>query len=63
MVLKIWFAVQASRFFVDARRQRCIGDAALHSLTDQDIIGGQWLALKRLFYWPGLRPSRLSFCF
>jgi ABC-type transport system involved in multi-copper enzyme maturation permease subunit len=51
-LLKIFFAIQACRFFSEARRTDSLELLLATPLTGQAILQGQWLALKRIFLWP-----------
>src|SRR5205085_2319460 len=51
-VLKMLVAVQASRFFIEARHSGALEVLLCTPLKNRDIIKGQFLALKRLFGWP-----------
>ncbi len=51
-VFKILLALEASRFFVEARRSGALELILSAPLTSREIIIGQWLALKRVFLWP-----------
>jgi ABC-type transport system involved in multi-copper enzyme maturation permease subunit len=53
-LLKLLFAIQACRFFVDARRSGALEMVLSTPLTGREIIRGQWLALQRLFLGPVL---------
>jgi hypothetical protein len=49
LVLYLWTASQASRFFVDARRSGLMELLLVTPLTDKDIVLGQWRAQLKLF--------------
>jgi ABC-type transport system involved in multi-copper enzyme maturation permease subunit len=51
-LLKVLVAVQASRFFVEARRNGTLELLLCTPLKNRDLIKGQFLALRRLFGWP-----------
>ncbi len=51
-LLKWLLALQACRFFVEARRNGALEMLLCTPLTSQDIIRGQMLALRRTFLWP-----------
>ena len=51
-LLKWLFALQACRFFVEARRTGALETLLCTPLTSRDLISGQALALKRTFLWP-----------
>ena len=51
-LLKWLFALQACRFFVEARRTGALETLLCTPLTSRDILAGQALALKRTFFWP-----------
>ena len=66
-VLKMLVAFQACRFFVEARRSSALELLLCTPLRSQDIVRGQWLAMKRLVFWPvvvcallGLAPFALE---
>ena len=50
--LKIILAARATQFFVDARKSGALELLLSTPLTNQQIIQGQWLALKTIFMWP-----------
>jgi ABC-type transport system involved in cytochrome c biogenesis permease component len=52
LLLKFFVAMQACRFFAEARRSGALELLLCTPLTSQEIIRGQWQALKRLFFWP-----------
>lgn len=52
LLLQLWMASQASRFFVEARRNRSLELLLASPLTVKEILAGQWLALRRLFGLP-----------
>src|SRR5206468_3076732 len=52
LVLYIWVAAQASRFFVEARRHGALELILCTPITISQIISGQWAALQRLFVLP-----------
>jgi ABC-type transport system involved in multi-copper enzyme maturation permease subunit len=51
-LLKMLIAIQACRFFVDARRSGSLELLLCTPLRNGEILSGQWLALKRIFLWP-----------
>lgn len=51
-LLKILFAAQACRFFVEARRSGALELLLCTPLRNVEILKGQWLALRRVFLWP-----------
>ncbi len=51
-ILKILIAIQACRFFAQARANGALEMLATTPLTNRDVLKGQWLHLKRLFLWP-----------
>jgi len=51
-LLKVFFAAQACRFFVEARRSGALELLLCTPLRNVEILKGQWLALKRIFLWP-----------
>lgn len=53
-LLKILFAFQSCRFFVEARRSGALELILSTPLKSQEIIDGQWRALQRVFLWPGI---------
>jgi ABC-type transport system involved in multi-copper enzyme maturation permease subunit len=53
-LLKVFFAIQACRFFSEARRTGALELLCCTPLTMRTIIRGQWMALRRLFLWPVL---------
>ena len=53
-LLKWLLALQACRFFVEARRNGALEMLLCTPLTSRDIIRGQVLALRRNFQWPVL---------
>jgi ABC-type transport system involved in multi-copper enzyme maturation permease subunit len=53
-ILKLLIGVQACRFFVQARQNGVLEMLATTPLSNDDILRGQWLALRHLFLWPCL---------
>jgi hypothetical protein len=53
-LLKWLVALQACRFFVEARRNGALEMLLCTPLTSRDIISGQALALRKAFLWPVL---------
>ena len=51
-LLKVFFAIQACRFFSEARRTESLEMLQATPLTMQAMVRGQWLALRRIFLWP-----------
>jgi ABC-type transport system involved in multi-copper enzyme maturation permease subunit len=51
-LLKVFFAIQACRFFSEARRTGALELLCCTPLTMRTIIQGQWMALRRVFLWP-----------
>ena len=51
-LLKWLLALQACRFFVEARRSGALEMLLCTPLTSRDIIRGQALALRKSFLWP-----------
>jgi ABC-type transport system involved in multi-copper enzyme maturation permease subunit len=51
-LLKVLVALQASRFFIEARRTGILEVLLCTPLRKREIIKGQLLALKRIFGWP-----------
>jgi len=51
-LLKVFFAIQACRFFSEARRAESLELLLATPLTGQVILRGQWLALRQIFLWP-----------
>jgi len=60
-LLKSLFALQACRFFVEARRSGALEMLLCTPLTRRDILDGQALALKRNFLWPIVALLALQF--
>jgi hypothetical protein len=52
LVLYLWVASQASRFFVQARRSGLIELLVIGPLTTRQIIHGQWRSLLKIFAAP-----------
>jgi ABC-type transport system involved in multi-copper enzyme maturation permease subunit len=52
VLIKILFAFQACRVFVEGRRSGALDLLLSTPITGRDIIKGQWLGLKRLCLWP-----------
>jgi ABC-type transport system involved in multi-copper enzyme maturation permease subunit len=50
--LKIFVAFQATRFFVEVRRNGALELILSTPLTSREIVRGQWLAMKQMFLWP-----------
>ncbi len=51
-LLKVFFAIQACRFFSEARRAESLELLCATPLTGQAMLHGQWLALRQIFLWP-----------
>jgi len=51
-LLKVFFAIQACRFFSEAHRTGALEALCCTPLTTSSIISGQWMALRRIFLWP-----------
>jgi ABC-type transport system involved in multi-copper enzyme maturation permease subunit len=51
-LLKIFVAIQACRFFVEARRTGALELICCTPITMKAIIQGQWILLRRVFLWP-----------
>ena len=51
-LLRVLFAIQACRFFSEARRTGSLELLCATPLTIQAIVRGQWLALRQIFLWP-----------
>jgi ABC-type transport system involved in multi-copper enzyme maturation permease subunit len=51
-LLKVFFAIQACRFFSDARRTGSLELLCCTPVTMASVISGQWMALRRIFLWP-----------
>jgi ABC-type transport system involved in multi-copper enzyme maturation permease subunit len=52
VLIKILFAFQACRVFVEGRRTGALDLLLSTPITGREIIKGQWLGLKRLCLWP-----------
>jgi hypothetical protein len=50
--LKILFAIQSCRFFVEGRRNGALELLGATPLTGKELIAGQWAALRRIFLFP-----------
>jgi len=53
-LLKLLTAVQACRFFAEARRNGALELLLSTPLTSAEIIRGQWAALKQFIFWPAV---------
>jgi ABC-type transport system involved in multi-copper enzyme maturation permease subunit len=65
-LLKVLFTIQACRFFSESRRTGALELLCCTPMTMNEIIKGQWMALRRIFLWPVLVLffSQLAcFCF
>jgi ABC-type transport system involved in multi-copper enzyme maturation permease subunit len=51
-LLKVFFAIQACRFFAEARRTGALELLCCTPLTMRTVIAGQWMLLRRVFMWP-----------
>jgi ABC-type transport system involved in multi-copper enzyme maturation permease subunit len=51
-LLKIFFAIQACRFFAEARRTGALELLCCTPLTMRAVVAGQWMLLRRVFLWP-----------
>jgi len=51
-LLKMFFAIQACRFFGEARRTGALELLCCTPLTMRAVVQGQWMLLRRLFTWP-----------
>jgi ABC-type transport system involved in multi-copper enzyme maturation permease subunit len=51
-LLKVFFAIQACRFFSEARRTGSLELLYCTPMTMPSILSGQWMALRRIFLWP-----------
>jgi ABC-type transport system involved in multi-copper enzyme maturation permease subunit len=54
LVVRVAVALQACRFFVEARRSGSLELLLCTPLTVKDVLRGQWLTLRRLFLVPTL---------
>ncbi len=51
-LIKVFFAIQACRFFSEARRTGALELLCCTPMTMPAIISGQWMGLRRIFLWP-----------
>jgi len=51
-LLKIFFAIQACRFFSETRRTGALELLFCTPLTMREVVAGQWMVLRRVFLWP-----------
>jgi ABC-type transport system involved in multi-copper enzyme maturation permease subunit len=51
-LLKVFFAIQACRFFADSRRTGALELLCCTPLTMRAVVAGQWMLLRRVFLWP-----------
>jgi hypothetical protein len=51
-LLKLFVAIQACRFFVEARRTGALELLFCTPLTMRTVVGGQWMLIRRVFLWP-----------
>jgi hypothetical protein len=54
LILYLWAASQACRFFVEARRSGLLELLLATPLSERQIVAGQWQALRRMFGLPVL---------
>ena len=54
LALKVWLALQACHYFAEASRSGMLEHIFATPLTNQEIIHGHMLALRRLFWQPAL---------
>ncbi len=53
-LLKLFFGIQACRFFSEARRTGTLEMFCCTPITMKTMIRGQWLALRGIFLWPAV---------
>jgi ABC-type transport system involved in multi-copper enzyme maturation permease subunit len=63
LLLKVWFGLEAGRRLAEDRKQGALELLLSTPLTVQDILHGQWLALKRQFLGPVLVTLLVFFLF
>jgi ABC-type transport system involved in multi-copper enzyme maturation permease subunit len=51
-LLKVFFAIQACRFFAESRRTGALELLCCTPLTMRAVVAGQWMLLRRVFLWP-----------
>ena len=51
-LIKVFVAIQACRFFGEARRTGALELLCCTPLTMRSVIQGQWMLLRRVFLWP-----------
>jgi ABC-type transport system involved in multi-copper enzyme maturation permease subunit len=51
-LLKVFVAIQACRFFGEARRTGALELLCCTPLTMREVVRGQWMLLRRVFLWP-----------
>jgi hypothetical protein len=51
-LLKVFFAIQACRFFSESRRTGSFELLCCTPMPRLSILSGQWMALRRIFLWP-----------
>jgi hypothetical protein len=51
-LLKVFVAIQACRFFGEARRTGALELLCCTPLTMRAVVQGQWMLLRRVFLWP-----------
>lgn len=61
--LKFWIALEAGQRLAEDKKSGALELLLSSSLTDRDIVRGQWLALRRQFLWPTLTIVILEFLF
>ncbi len=52
LILRVMIGLSACRFFVELRRNGALELLLSTPLTVKEILGGQWLALRRMFLFP-----------
>ncbi len=52
--LKVLFAFQACRFFVETRRNGALELLLCTPLRNEDLVTAQWRLLRRIFLWPAV---------
>jgi hypothetical protein len=51
-LIKVFVAIQACRFFGEARRTGALELLCCTPLTMRSVVQGQWMLLRRVFLWP-----------
>jgi ABC-type transport system involved in multi-copper enzyme maturation permease subunit len=51
-LMKVFFAIQACRFFAEARRTGALELLCCTPISMRSMIQGQWAALRGIFFWP-----------